>query len=128
MGAGDLIAYSLIEGSDELNGFTLIQGANSYSGGFLLNAFQSNESCLGKVVDCKYNYVSQFKSRWTDSVTIDYDGRTTTYEVFMTGTPPIYLLEGSKVIDTLTFDDIQIGDRIFVSANLGVVRAIVVRR
>jgi len=128
LGAGDLISYSLVEGSDELNGYSLIQDANGYEGSFLLNAFQANEICLGKVVDCKYNYVSQLKNRWTDNITVDYGGITTTYEVFMTGTPPIYLLEGKNIIATLSFDDIQIGDKVFVSANAGTVRAIVVRR
>ncbi len=128
LGAGDLISYSLVEGNDELNGFSLIQDANAYNGSFLLNAFQANELCLGKVADCKYNYVSQLKNRWTDNITVDFGGVTTTYEVFMTGTPPIYLLEGKNIVDTLTFDDIQIGDKIFVSANVGTVRAIVVRR
>ncbi len=128
LGAGDLIAYSLVEGADELNGVALIQRANAYKGSFLLNAFQANETCLGTVEDFKYNYVSQYKSRWTDNVTVNYGGLTTTYEVYMTGTPPIYLLEGNDEIKTLSFDEIQIGDKIFVYANLGVVKAIVVRR
>lgn len=126
--SGDLISYSLIDGKDEVNGFSIIQYANGYKGNFLLNAFQNNEVCLGKVVDFKYNYVSQQKNRWTDNVTVDYGGLTTTYEVFMTGTPPIYLLEGNDVIEKLSFDDIQIGDKIFVAANVGNVRAIVIRR
>ena len=128
LGAGDLILYSLVEGDDELNGFSKIQDANGYNGSFLLNASLANETCLGKVVDCKYNYVSQYKSRWTDNITVDYGGITTTYEVFMTGTPPIYLLEGTNIIDTLTFDQIQISDKVFVFANVGTVKAIVVRR
>ena len=76
----------------------------------------------------KYNYVSQYKNRWTDNLTVDYGGLTTTYEVFMTGTPPIYLLEGNNIIDTLTFDEIQIDDKVFVFANVGTVKAIIVRR
>lgn len=128
LGMGDLIAYTLIEGKDELNGFTIIQDANDYNGTYLLNAFQANEICLGTVTDCKYNYVSQNKSRWTDQMTVNYGTGTTNYEVYMTGTPPIYLLEGQNTIKTLTFDDIQIGDKVFVSANLGNIRAIMVRR
>ncbi|MBR5518979.1 MAG: hypothetical protein IKV86_08155, partial [Clostridia bacterium] len=60
--------------------------------------------------------------------TVNYGGATQVYEVYNTGTPPIFLLEGKNEIKKLTFDEIQIGDKIFVSANLGVVRAIVVRR
>ena len=128
LGMGDLIAYTLIEGKDELNGFSIIQDANDFNGSYLLNSFQANETCLGVVTDCEYNYVSQNKSRWTDQMTVNYGTGTTSYEVYMTGTPPIYLLEGQNTIKTLTFDDIQIGDKVFVSANLGNVRAIVVRR
>lgn len=125
---GDLIAYTLVEGNEELNGFRVIQDANEYNGTFLLDAFGEDEMCLGTVTDCDYNFVSQTKSRWTDSMTVNYGTGTTTYEVFMTGTPPIYLLEGENTIKTLTFDDIRVGDKVFVSANLSVVRAIVVRR
>ena len=128
IGVGDLITYSLVEGEDELNGFSIIQDSGAYNGSFLLNASLANETCLGKVVDCKYNYVSQYKNRWTDNLTVDYGGLTTTYEVFMTGTPPIYLLEGNNIIDTLTFDEIQIDDKVFVFANVGTVKAIIVRR
>ena len=38
------------------------------------------------------------------------------------------LLEGENIIKTLTFDDIIVGDKVFVYANLSMVRAIVVRR
>ena len=128
IGAGDLIAYSLVEGNEELNGFSIIQDANAFSGSFLQQPYQPNETCLGTVTDLRYDYVSRNKVRWTDSVTVNYGGATQVYEVYNTGTPPIFLLEGKNEIKKLTFDEIQIGDKIFVSANLGVVRAIVVRR
>ena len=128
IGAGDLIAYSLVEGNEELNGFSIIQDANAFSGSFLQQPYQPNETCLGTVTDLRYDYVSRNKIRWTDSVTVNYGGATQVYEVYNTGTPPIFLLEGKNEIKKLTFDEIQIGDKIFVSANLGVVRAIVVRR
>ena len=128
IGAGDLIAYSLVEGNEELNGFSIIQDANAFGGSFLQQPYQPNETCLGTVVDLRYDYVSRNRIRWTDSMTVNYGGATQTYEVFNTGTPPIFLLEGKNEIKKLTFDDIQIGDKVFVSANLGIVRAIVVRR
>ncbi len=128
IGAGDLIAYSLVEGNDELNGFSIIQDANGFSGNFLEQPYQPNEACLGAVVDLRYDYVSRTKVRWTDGMRVNYGGATQGYEVYNTGTPPIFLLEGKNEIKKLTFDEIQIGDKVFVSANLGVVRAIVVRR
>ena len=117
LGMGDLIAYTLVEGDDELNGFELIQDANEYTGAFILDAFGESEMCLATVIDCDYNFVSQSKSRWTDSMTVNYGTGTTEYEVYKTGTPPIYLLEGENIIKTLTFDDIRVGDKVFVSAN-----------
>ena len=126
--AGDLIAYSIVEGNDELNGYTLIQSANNFDGKYILNPYQTNETCLGIVEDLRYDYVSQNNMRWTDKVTVNCGTSTTSYEVYNTGTPPIFLLEGKNEIKTLSFDEIQIGDKIFVSANLGVVRAIVIRR
>ena len=128
LAAGDLIAFSLVEGSEELNGYSKIQDANAFSGSFLQQPYQQNEACLGTVVDLRYDYVSRNKVRWTDNVTVNYGGATQNYEVYNTGTPPIFLLEGKSEIKKLSFDEIQIGDKIFVSANLGVVRAIVVRR
>jgi len=128
IGAGDLIAYSLVEGNDELNGFSLMQDANGFGGNFLEQPYQPNEACLGTVVDLRYDYVSRTKVRWTDGMTVNYGGATQSYEVYNTGTPPIFLLEGKNEIKKLTFDEIQVGDKVFVSANLGVVRAIVVRR
>jgi len=128
IGAGDLIAFSIVEGNDELNGYTIIQRANDFDGYFREHAFQEDEVCLGTVEDCRYDYVSQKQNRWTDNITVNYGSETTSYEVYNTGTPPIFLLEGKDEIKTLRFDDIQIGDKIFVSANLGVVRAIVIRR
>ena len=128
IGAGDLIAYSLVEGNDELNGFSLMQDANGFGGNFLEQPYQPNEACLGTVVDLRYDYVSRNKVRWTDAMTVNYGGATQEYEVYNTGTPPIFLLEGKNEIKKLTFDEIQIGDKVFVSANLGTVRAIVVRR
>lgn len=128
IGAGDLIAYSLVEGNEELNGFSIMQDANGFGGNFLEQPYQPNEACLGTVVDLRYDYVSRNKVRWTDGMTVNYGGATQTYEVYNTGTPPIFLLEGKNEIKNLTFDEIQIGDKVFVSANLGVVRAIIVRR
>ena len=128
MGAGDLVAYSLVEGNDELNGFAILQNANSFGGSFLEQPYQPNEACLGTVVDLEYDYVSRNKIRWTDAITVNYGGATQVYEVYNTGTPPIFLLEGKNEIKKLTFDEIQINDKVFISANLGTVRAIVVRR
>ena len=127
-GMGDLVAYTLVEGTDELNGITIIQDANNYNGNHLLNANSDSEACLGTVADARYDFVSQYKGRWTDEVTINYGSSTTKYEIYNTGTPPMFLLEGKDTIKKITFDDIQIGDKIFVSANYGAIRAVVVRR
>ena len=128
LSAGDLIAFSIVEGNDELNACTLIQGANYFDGSFRENPFQEDEMCLGTVTDLRYDYVSKNNVRWTDEITVDFGGATVSYEVFNTGTPPIFLLEGKKDIKKLSFDEIQINDKVFIAANLGVVRAIVVRR
>lgn len=128
VGAGDLVAYNLINGTDEMNGIKVLQDSNNYNIKDMDNTNPQFEFCLGTVVDARYDYVSQAKGRWTDEVTIDYGTSTIKYEVYNTSTPPIFLLEDSSIIKKLTFDDIQIGDKIYVSAKNGAVRAIVIRR
>ena len=126
--AGDLIAFNLINGTDEMNGIKILQDSNNYNTKDLNTSNPQFEFCLGTVADARYDYVSQTKGRWTDEVTIDYGTSTAKYEVYNSNTPPIFLLEDSSKIEKLTFDDIQIGDKIFVSAKNGAVRAIVIRR
>ena len=127
-GMGDLVAYTLVEGNDELNAMAIIQDANNYNGNHLTNANTDNELCLGTVVDARYDFVSQTKGRWTDEVTINYGSSTIKYEIYNTGTPPIFLLEDQDIIKRISFDDIQIGDKIFVSVNYGAIRAVMIRR
>lgn len=126
--AGDLIAFNLINGTDEMNGIRILQDSNNYNTKDLNTTNSQFEFCIGTVIEARYDYVSQTKGRWTDEVTIDYGTSKTTYEVYNSNTPPIFLLEGDSTIKKLTFDDIQIGDKIFVSAKNGAVRAIVIRR
>lgn len=128
LSAGDLILFSIVEGNDELNAYEVIQGANNFDGSFRLRPFQVDEMCLGTVTDLRYDYVSKNNIRWTDEITVDFGDSTISYEVYNTGTPPIFLLEGKNEIKKLSFDEIQINDKVFISANIGVVRAIVVRR
>ena len=71
--------------------------------------------CLGTVTDLRYDYVSKNNVRWTDEITVDFGGATVSYEVFNTGTPPIFLLEGKKDIKKLSFDEIQINDKVFIA-------------
>ena len=125
---GDLIAFQTVEGTDELNGFSIIQSVDSYNGNYLYNAFQSNEMCLGTVSDCKYCFVSKLKNRWADAVTVNYGTGSSVYEIFRTGGPAIFLLDEKNNPKLATFDDIQIGDRLFVSARIGTVRALVIKR
>ena len=68
------------------------------------------------------------KGRWTDEVTINYGSSTVKYEIYNTGTPPIFLLEGEDIIKRISFEDVQIGDKIFVSTNYGTIRAVMIRR
>ena len=129
VGMGDLVVYTIIEGTDELNGIRLVQDANNYNSNYISTTNPDFEECIGTVKDARYDYVSGSKGRWTDEVTINYGGSSEIkYEVYNTGTPPIYLLEGDNKIKVITFDDIQIGDKIFVSAKSGIARAIIIRR
>lgn len=125
---GDLIAFQTVEGDDELNGYSLIQSINSYNGNYLMNSYQSNETCLGTVEDCKYNYVSRLRNRWVDNLTVNYGNAVTNYEIYQTGGPAIFVIDANNNAKTATFDDIQIGDKIFVSANIGTARALVIKK
>jgi len=126
---GDLIAYSL-DGFDNLNGFELLQSVDNYYD-FLMNRYSEKEKFCGEVKNIIYNYVSNIKNRWVHGLEVGFGSDNTvlaTYEVFKRGKTPVFIIHENKKISTGTFDDIQIGDRIFVTLNVDIPRAIVIKR
>lgn len=128
VGRRDLIAYTL-DNFDRLNGFVILQDAANYYD-FLRNAFTENESCCAVVKDISYNYVSNARNRWVHSMDVgfsDSDTVVATYDFLKNSMPPIFLIENDEV-KTASFEEVQIGDRVFIPASTSSVRALVVKR
>jgi len=125
MNKGDVFFYETIEGTDELRNCQVLQSIKNYDGIGTFNVGQVNEICIGTVTDCRYNYVSAVKNRWTNSVTVD---GATTYEIYKTGTPPIFIIDDDGNATSGTFDDIQCGNKIYVGSVYSTVRAVVIRK
>lgn len=127
--SGDLIAYSL-DRADELNGFLMLQAENNYYG-FLANASTENEKFCGTVENIIYNYVSNKKNRWVDRIDVGIPGEGTVltgYELTQKSPAPVFVLDRDNEPQLSGFDNISPGDTVFVSSNLGNVRAIVIKR
>lgn len=128
LGAGDLIAFSL-DGFDQLNGFELIQSRDNYyddSSG----EDTENEKFCGIVEDLHYRFVAQDLNRWVNQVDVCYEDKTESrpYRAYLKNAPPVFVIERSGKPAAGKFEDIQIGDRIFLSVKTALVRAIVVKR
>ena len=126
---GDLIAYSL-DGFENLNGYELLQDADEYND-YLINPYLEKEKFCGEVKNIRYNYVSNNKNRWVNSIDVGFrndDKIKATYEVFKRGNTPIFILAKNGSISLASFDDIQIGDIVFIVLNVGEPRAIVMKR
>lgn len=127
---GDLIAYKL-DGFDNLNGFRVLQGIDFYYDDHE-NSFADYERFCGIVKNVKQNHVSNALNRWVYGVSGRYqdsDSIIADYEIFTRGNIPIFIIENNKNFRLGTLDDIQTGDRIFLSANAGrIVRAVVIYR
>ncbi|MEE1043581.1 MAG: hypothetical protein UH854_06410, partial [Clostridia bacterium] len=126
MNKGDVFLYDIIPGTTELKNCTVFQSINNYDGTGTFNVGTDREICLGTVSSCRYNYVSARFNRWTNSITI-YDGSGyTTYEIYKTGTPPIFLIDEKGNATKGTFDDIQCGNKAYVGVVNNTVRVVVV--
>ncbi|MBR5518321.1 MAG: S-layer homology domain-containing protein [Clostridia bacterium] len=128
MKKGDIFYYETIAGTDELRNCQLLQSVDNYEGTGRYNVGQPNELCIGKVVDCRYNYVSASKNRWTDCVSIDCGSEVAKYEIFKTGTPVIFLIDEMGNATLGTFDDIQCGNTIYVGTVYTNIRVVAVRK
>ena len=124
---GDLIAFS-IDGFDYLNGFTLIHSASNYNDD-ISNEHTENEKFCGIVKDIEYNYVSPVRNRWVNGYSLgfrDSSATVATYEAFVKGNTPVFIIENSGNVRSGSYDDILFGSRVFFSVRNGNVRAVVI--
>ena len=128
MKKGDIFFYETIEGTVELRNCQLLQAEDNYDVTGVYNEGQINEICVGKVVDCRYNYVSAQYNRWTDCVTVDCGNKLVNYEIFKTGTPVIFIVDESGNAKLGKFEDIQCGNTIYVGSVYSNVRVLAVRK
>ena len=130
MKKGDIFFYETIEGTVELRNCQLLQAENNYDVTGAYNVGQINEICIGKVADCRYNYVSAKYNRWTDSVSIDCGDSSglVSYEIFKTGTPVIFVIDEAGNAKPGNFEDIQCGNTIYVGSVYSNVRVLAVRK
>ena len=127
LSTGDLIGYS-IDGFDELNGFELIQEKDRYVD-YMMNQQMNGERCCGIVQSIRRNYVSDGRNRWVHGIEVVYSsaGGVRSYELYVRDMVPIFIIEDDEV-SIGTFDDLLVEDRVFVTANLNVARALVIKR
>ena len=129
MDKGDLFFYEKIAGTDELCNCELLMSVHAYEDFGVDGLGTQKESCVGTVSDCRYNYVSALKNRWTNCVTVDCGGgQETSYEIFKTGTPVIFIIDDAGNAKLGSFDDIQCGNTIYIASVYSTVRAVVVRK
>lgn len=118
---GDLIAYTL-DGFDRLDGVTVLQGKDDY-----YNHHEADRVC-GEIKDIEYNRISKNRVRWVHNVHVGYDSESTTVDLLVRNPAPIFVMETDKKVRAGSIEDLQIGDKVFVSLNLANVRAIVIKR
>lgn len=126
---GSLIAYSL-DDKNKLDNYEVLQEPDNYIN-FWLDLYSNNEKYCGEIKDIRYHYVSSLKGRWVNNITVGPYGENeidTTYEFYERSPVPIYIITGKKNVETGSFDDIMPGDRVFVCLNIGVPRALVIKR
>ena len=129
MEKGDLFFYEKIAGTDELCNCELLMSVHAYEDFGVDGLGTQKESCVGTVSNCRYNYVSALKNRWTNCVTVDCGGgQETSYEIFKTGTPVIFIIDDAGNAKLGSFDDIQCGNTIYIASVYSTVRAVVVRK
>lgn len=124
---GDLIAYSL-DDKDKLDNYKLLQGADDDIN-FWLDLYSSWERYCGQVRNIRYHYVSSLKGRWVNNIEVGPYGESgidTTYELYERTAIPIYILNRYGEPEFGSFEDLTAGDRVFVSLNLGIPRALVI--
>ena len=121
---GDLISYTL-DGYDLLNAVKVLQSVNDYY------EFQETSGVCANIKDIEYNRVSVNRVRWVHNVYLGYDDDDTIIqklELLVRNTAPIFVMESEKNIRLGSIEDLQIGDTVFASLNLGNVRAIVIKK
>jgi len=126
---GDIIAFSL-DGFDFLNGFSMLQKADNYND-FIINANTDNELFCGVVSNIAYKYASPVKNRWVNGYALRFsdDSQTVaTYEAFIRGNTPVFVIEQNGDVRSGSYDDILYGSRVFFAVTTGKVRAISVKK
>ena len=121
---GDLIAYSL-DVFDQLNAVEVIRGINQYYESDSTNAVCAN------IKKIEYNRISNSKVRWVHNMDVGYENQDSvikTIEILAKSPAPVFVIESKDKMRAGSVEDLQIGDRVFVSMNNDKVRAIVINR
>lgn len=124
---GDLITFT-VDGYGRMDGFRLLQGADDYVDKKFDEGTAYERFC-GIVRSVDYNFASPTRNRWVHQYGVGYSDSEEilkVYDVFARGKTPVFVLEKADRVRCGSYDDIQIGSRVFFSVNSGNTRAVVV--
>ncbi|MBQ7953268.1 MAG: hypothetical protein IJ332_00800, partial [Clostridia bacterium] len=120
----DLIQYTL-DGFDQINTVKVLQKNDEYYESFV------DDYYFGEVKNIAHNKISNTRARRINEVSMGYSNSTvveSTVDLLIKGAKPVFIIEG-KVARLGSLDDIQIGDKMYVSLyNTTEARAVVIKR
>lgn len=120
----DLIQYTL-DGFDQINTVKILQKNDEYYESFV------DDYYFGEVKNIEHNKISNTRARRINEVSMGYSNSNvveSTVDLLIKNAKPVFIIEGKEArIGSL--DDIQIGDKIYVSLyNITETRAVVIKR